>query len=179
MSGPAAAENGTRGGASVTSVADRVARVVAPTVESLGLELYDVEHAGGSVRVLVDRDGGVDLDAITAATRAVSRALDDADPIEGRYTLEVSSPGVERTLRTVAHFRTAAERNETVRVKTARGVEGDRRLEGTVAAVDDRGVTVRLADGTERALRYDEIERARTVFEWGPAPRPGKKEKTR
>jgi len=160
----------------VTTVAERVAVLVAPTVEALGLELYDVEHAGGAVRVLVDREGGVDLDAITAVTRALSRALDEVDPIEGRYTLEVSSPGLERPLRTAEHFAAAARRAETVSVKTKPGVEGERRLRGTVARVGEDGITVRCDDGSERDMRYDEIEKARTTFEWGPAPRPGKKE---
>lgn len=161
----------------MTSVADRVAGIVAPTVEALGLELYDVEHAGGNVRVLVDRPGGVDLDAITAATRALSHALDEADPIEGRYTLEVSSPGVERPLRRPEHFAGAV--GSDVSVKTRPGTEGERRVAGTLAAADGDTVTVRLADGSERTIRHDEIERARTTFAWGPAPRPGKKEAKR
>jgi ribosome maturation factor RimP len=159
-----------------------VAAIVAPAVETLGLDLYDVEHTGTAVRVLVDRDGGVDLETITTVTRALSRALDDADPIEGHYTLEVSSPGLERTLRTADHFATACERHETVRIKTKPGVEGERRIEGVVAVADGDGIEVRQPDGTARTLRYGDIERARTVFQWGPAPRPGKpgkKEPTR
>ena len=158
----------------MATVADRVAAVVAPAVEALGLRLYDVEHTGSAVRVLVDRDGGVDLEAVTKASRAVSRALDEADPIDAAYTLEVSSPGLERPLRTAEHFAAAAQRRETVRFKTKPGVEGDRRFDGTLTKVDGDGVAVRLPDGSERELRYDEIERARTTFEWGPAPRPGK-----
>ena len=77
---------------------DRVADAVAPVLGDLGLVLHDVEHAGTSIRVVIDRDGGVDVDALTSATRAVSRLLDDLDPIDGHYTLEVSSPGLERPL---------------------------------------------------------------------------------
>ena len=163
----------------MTTVAERVAAVVAPVVDDLGLLLYDIEHQGSAVRVLVDREGGVDIDVIARATRQISRALDDADPIEGPYTLEVSSPGLERPLRTVEHFSVAAEREETVAIKTKPGVEGERRIEGRVIDVDAVGITVRLADGAERGLTYDEIERARTVFAWGPTPRPGKKEASR
>ena len=76
------------------TVAERVADAVAPALGDLGLVLHDVEHTGSSIRVLVDRDGGVDVDALTAATREVSRLLDDLDPIDGHYTLEVSSPGL-------------------------------------------------------------------------------------
>ena len=158
----------------MATVAERVTAVVAPVVDGLDLQLYDVEQQGGAVRVLVDRPGGVDLDAITEATRRISRALDDADPIEGHYTLEVSSPGLERPLRTPAHFAGAV--GTTVNVKTRPGTEGERRVAGVIEDVDDTGVTIRLDDGATRGLRYEEIERARTVFAWGPTPRPGKKE---
>ena len=163
----------------MATVAERVAAVVAPVVDDLGLLLYDIEHQGSAVRILVDREGGVDIDMIARATRQISRALDDADPIEGPYTLEVSSPGLERPLRTVEHFAAAADRDETVAIKTKPGVEGERRLEGRLTDVDGAGITIRLADGAERGLLYDEIERARTVFAWGPTPRPGKKEASR
>jgi ribosome maturation factor RimP len=159
---------------SVATVADRVAVIVASTIESLGLELYDLEHTGAGLRVLVDREGGIDLEAVTAATRALSRALDEADPFEGAYTLEVSSPGLERPLRTPEHFIAARAKGETVRVKTKAGVEGERRFEGTIVDFEGDGFDLQLADGTTRELLYDDIERARTVFAWGPAPRPGK-----
>ena len=117
------------------TVAERVADAVAPLVEGLGLILHDVEHTGGSLRVLVDRDGGVDVDALTDATRAVSSLLDELDPIGGRYTLEVSSPGLERPLRTAAHFRRAV--GTEVTVKTVPGTDGERRFTGVVADADD------------------------------------------
>src|SRR5919199_4118262 len=92
------------GGAEV-SVTDRVHDVVATPLATSGLELVDVEHTGKLLRVTVDRPGGVDLDAISDATRLVSDALDRTDVVPGRYVLEVSSPGVERSLRTPEHFR--------------------------------------------------------------------------
>ncbi len=158
----------------MTTVADRVAAIVAPTVASLGLDLYDLEHAGGSLRVLVDRRGGVDFEAITAASRALSRALDVADPIAEHYTLEVSSPGLERPLRRPEHF--VAATGAAVAIKTKPGVEGERRIAGTLTAVDPDAATATIAldGGGERTVRLDDIERARTTFEWGPAPRPGK-----
>lgn len=152
------------------SVADRVRDIVAPLLGDRGLELYDVEHTGGILRVVVDRDGGVDLDAISEATRAVSRALDDADPIGGRYTLEVTSPGLERTLRTPSHFARAI--GSAVKVRTTTGADAERRVQGVLLAADDEHVVIRddsTAEPHERELRYDEIERARTVFEWGAA----------
>lgn len=150
--------------------AEEIRSLVAPLVEAAGLELYDVEDTGGVLRVLVDRPGGIDLDAVAAATRIVSDALDEADALEGPTTLEVSSPGLERPLRTPAHFTRAL--GARINVKTVPGSEGERRFEGTLVEADDDSITVE-GDGGVRALGYAEIERARTVFEWGGQPRPG------
>src|SRR5690606_36006084 len=125
------------------STTQRVEPLVTPVLDAAGLELYDLELAGGVLRVLVDREGGADLDAIAAVTRALSRARDEHDPIQGRYTLEVSTPGLERPLRTATHFRKAL--GAEVKVKTRPGVEGDRRVDGTVTAADDEGATVTSA----------------------------------
>lgn len=150
--------------------AEEIRSLVAPLVEAEGLELYDVEDAGGVLRVLVDRPGGIDLDAVAAATRLVSDAIDEADALEGPTTLEVSSPGLERPLRTPAHFARAL--GTRINVKTVPASVGERRFEGTLVEADEESITVE-ADSGVRALGYGEIERARTVFEWGGQPRPG------
>ena len=111
--------------------------VLRPVVTAAGLELVDVELRSGVLLVTVDRPGGVDLQALTDANRVVSGVLDELDPIPGRYSLEVSSPGVERTLRTPDHFAKAV--GETVSVKTRPQVPGERRLRGTLLAADDEG----------------------------------------
>jgi ribosome maturation factor RimP len=158
------------------TVSDRVRDIVLPLLADRDLDLYDVEMAGPVLKVVVERPGGLDLDALSDATRAVSRALDEADPIAGSYTLEVTSPGLERTLRTPSHFAGAV--GETVKVKVvadAAEAGGDRRVAGVLAAADDDGITVRTGDDedapVERQVRYGDIERARTVFEWGPGAR--------
>jgi ribosome maturation factor RimP len=155
------------------TVADRVRDIVLPLLDARHLELYDLEVAGQLLKVVVDKPGGLDLDAISDATRAVSRALDEADPIARAYTLEVTSPGLERTLRTPAHFAGAV--GETVKIKVVAGASsaGERRVSGELAAADDDGVTVRTGTGSdgapiEQRLAFADIERARTVFEWGP-----------
>jgi ribosome maturation factor RimP len=144
-----------------------------PVIAAAGLELVDVELRSGVLLVTVDRPGGVDLEALTDANRAVSTLLDETDPIPGRYTLEVSSPGVERTLRTSAHFIKAV--GETVTVKTRPQVPGDRRLRGVLAAADQDGLTLEVEGGTGDGVRlaYSEIDKARTVFVWGPERGPG------
>jgi ribosome maturation factor RimP len=154
------------------STTDRVRELVEPVVADLDIELVDVELTGGILRVTVDRSGGLDLDVIAKATRAVSRLLDEHDPVPGRYTLEVSSPGLERRLRTPEHFVRAVGSEVTVKTRTE--VDGERRFRGTLVAADDAGITVRGADdATEHTLAHDQIEKARTVFDWGPAPKPG------
>jgi ribosome maturation factor RimP len=152
------------------STADTVRDVVAPILDERGVDLYDLELAGGTLRVLVDRDGGVDLDALGELTRSISAGLDAVDPLPGGYTLEVSSPGLERPLRTPDHFRAAV--GTKVSVKTRPGTDGDRRLDGELVDADDDAATVATADG-ERRVAYVDVERARTVFEWGPPPKPG------
>ena len=146
---------------------EAVRRLVEPLLAARGLELFDVELRSGVLRISVDKDTGLDLDAISEASEVISEALDNEDPIPGKYTLEVSSPGLERPLRTPAHFRRFV--GTTVSVRTQPQVEGERRIQGTLEAADDDGITV-----AGRRLTYSEIERARTVFEWGPAPKPGK-----
>ena len=97
--------------------------------------------------------------------------LEEADPIDGAFTLEVSSPGLERALRTPGHFSRFV--GTTVSVKTHPGTTAERRIEGRLTSADpdeDGAITV---DGTE--IPYAAIERARTVFIWGPQTRPGSK----
>ena len=154
----------------MTTTVDRVRELVAPLVAEADLDLYDLDLAGGVLSVLVDAPGGADIDAISRLARTISRALDEHDPIDGKYALEVGSPGLERPLRTPAHYAGAV--GTTVKVKTRPGVEGDRRVEGTIAAADEHAVTVRTADGDDRTIAYDDIERARTTFEWGSAAKP-------
>jgi len=157
----------------MTTTVDRVRDLIAPLVADADLDLYDLDLAGGVLSVLVDAPGGADIDAISRLARAVSRALDEQDPIQGSYALEVGSPGLERPLRTPAHY--AGAIGTTVRVKTRPGTDGDRRVEGTVTAADATDVTIRTAAGDERTIPYDDIERARTTFEWGSAAKPDRK----
>jgi len=156
-----------------TDIATHVSELVAPLIEARGGELYDVVLGGATLQVLVG--GGVDLDTLADITREVSRALDEDDPMPDRYTLEVSTPGLERTLRTPAHFAGAV--GEKVKVKTVPGHEV-RRVDGTLIAADDAGFVVDTGS-EERHLAYGDVERVKTVFEWGAAPKPVSPSKTR
>lgn len=161
-----------------TPVIQRVRALVTPIATDLGLDLYDLEQRGGTLRVTLDTPAGspsgINLEQLALATRLVSRELDHEDPVPGRYTLEVTSPGLERNLRLPAHFR--REVGKTVSVRLADVSNENRRLQGVLVAADDAAATLRIADDGEmsdRVVRYDQIDRARTVFEWGPSPKPG------
>ena len=164
----------------MTTATEKLQTIVATPLADLGIEVSDIELAGGLLRVTVERADGtsIDIHAITEATRIVSRELDVHDPIPGHYTLEVSSPGLERPLRTPAHFRRAV--GQQVAVRTNPGVEGERRVAGLLTTADDEGIVVTTStkEGTTaRTLRYADIERARTVFEWGSPPKAGARRK--
>ena len=154
----------------------RVQELLEPVLAADGLELVDLRFSGGALQMFVDRPGGVDLDTISEVTSRVSRLLDEHDPVPGRYTLEVSSPGVERPLRRPDHFRRFV--GSTISVKTRPEVAGERRLLGRLEAADEEGIVLvpeeGPAKGAPRRIAYDDVERARTVFRWGPEPKPGK-----
>lgn len=171
------------------STSERLREIIEPIVADLGLDLYDLDFTGGTLVVTIDvlpgTAGGVDVSAITSVTRAVSHKLDELDPIATAYSLEVSSPGLERTLRTPRHHQRAV--GQKVNVKTRPGVEGDRRVRGLLlraGAGDDTtdelasSIDVQVdepgnAVGATRTIAYDDIEKTRTVFEWKAEPKPG------
>ena len=174
------------------AIARRLTELLTPVVEGAGafLEGIRTTRAGkySTVRVLVDLPDGpgeLGLDVLTEVSRAVSAALDEADPVKGRYTLEVSTPGAERELSTPRHFRRAVGHDVELTVEDTEGAEdaedtegaedaedteteddgaeaGLTRLTGTVAAADDDSVTLRI-DGHERVVSLDDIRQARMV----------------
>jgi ribosome maturation factor RimP len=148
-----------------------VEALVRPVVESCRLELVDVTFTGSLLRVTVDREGGVDLDTVAECSEKISRRLDLEDFGSGAYTLEVSSPGVERHLREPGDF--VKRVGEKVKVKATVPDEGGLTLTGTIVAADEDAVTI-ATDCAERRVAYPFIRSARTVFEWGLKPKPGK-----
>jgi ribosome maturation factor RimP len=164
------------------AVVARVTAMVAPLVADLKLDLYDIEYRGGVLRITVDTPvgsaGGVTLDDIALLTRMIGRDFDHDDPMPGHYTLEVTSPGLERTLRTTTHIQ--REIGKLVNLRLRDVAAGDRRVQGVLVGATDDSAIIRLdelsPDGelVERAVPYAQIDRAKTVFVWGPAPKPGK-----
>ena len=105
---------------------DQLRELLAPVVAGLGYQLWELEYlprsGGGTLRVYIDAPNGISLDDCERASRAVSETLDAADPMPGNYTLEVSSPGLDRALRTREHFEPFA--GERVKLEMVQPIEG-------------------------------------------------------
>ena len=128
----------------MAKVTDAVAALALPIVEGAGCTLWDVEYVKEAgewfLRVYIDREGGVDIDCCEAVSRPLSDALDDADPIQGSYTFEVSSAGLDRALRKDAHFAKCMGRQ--VDVKLYRPVDGRKEVSRVLTGYADGAVVV-------------------------------------
>ena len=141
--------------------------LVRPVVEGAGLELVDVTYRGERgrrvLRVTVDRDGGVDLDTVASISEKLARRLDLEGFGEGSYQLEVSSPGLERPLKTPAQFARAI--GARVEVRTVDPLDETTRHVGELRAVDDAAIELEV-DGRTRRVAFPRIASARTVVDW-------------
>ena len=133
-----------KGGNTVKIVWD----IVEPLAKELGLSIWDVrflkEGSQWYLRVFIDKDGGVGIDDCVNLSHAIDGPLDEANPIEQAYILEVSSPGVERDLVRDEHFE--AFIGEKIKVKMIRPIEGKREFSGVLESYDDGNITIRLED---------------------------------
>ena len=160
----------------MTSKIDRLWAVIDPYVAAEGIELDDLEIVGKApgvvVRITLDAEGGVGVDRLAEMSRRLSRLLDEDDPVNGSYTLEVSSPGLERKLRRPGHFAKSVGRD--LKVKSRQEISGEYVHRGVLlSAADDRFVVE--VDGEEREIAYGDVVSARTVFTWEKAAKPGKR----
>ena len=140
---------------------DTLAALLTPLVEGLGYELWELEYSpgrgNGFLRLYLDAEAGITLEDCERVSRAVSELLDAEDPIPGQYTLEVSSPGLERPLRTAEQFGRFV--GETVFVETVQVVEGRRRFKGALTAAGAETVEVEV-DGKRWTLPISGIRKA-------------------
>ena len=158
----------------MTDVAEHVWGLVGPYVAAEGVELDDVEILGGGklLRVVVDADEPLGVDRIADLSRGIARLIDDDDPFAGSYTLEVTSPGLERKLRRPAQYLKAL--GGEVHIKTYSKIEDDKHHRGKLVEVDDDEIVVAVG-GTGRHIAMSDIASARTVFVWEKGTKPGKK----
>jgi ribosome maturation factor RimP len=151
----------------VAPLREKLIALTEPLLGQLGYELVDLEYAPGrahaQLRIFIDRAAGIGLDDCEAVSREVSALLDVEDPVPTGYTLEVSSPGLDRILRTPAHFQRFV--GERVRVELVNPRSGRRRYTGRLAALNAAGIELEV-DGAMVAVSFAEIGRARLAPLW-------------
>lgn len=145
---------------------EQLRELLAPVVAGAGYQLWELEFmprsGGGLLRLYIDSAAdsatGIGLDDCERVSRAVSETLDAADPIPSHYTLEVSSPGLDRVLRTREHFERFA--GERVRLEMMQPIEGRKRFAGRLLGVGESEITLELESG-RISLPIEDIHRAR------------------
>ena len=149
------------GGFSVAKGANTVQKVeeiVLPYAKELGLEIWNIvfkkEGSDWYLRIFIDKDGGVGINDCVDLTHAITKPIDEADPISQSYTLEVSSPGVERALTKDWHFKKYV--GENVMLRLIRPKDGVKDFKGTLTAYDDGNITLKLQDDSELTVNKKE-----------------------
>lgn len=146
---------------------DKLIALTEPLLGQMGYELVDLEYAPGRtqavVRVFIDRPEGVGLDDCERASHEISALMDVADPVPLAYTLEVSSPGLDRVLRTPAHFQRFVGERIWLELRAAR--EGRRRYTGRLEGLNGEGIELNV-DGAMVRVLFAEISRARLAPLW-------------
>ena len=167
---------------------DEVRTLIEPLLMDFGVDIFDIVWGGGRLKVTVDAPGGIDTTLLAKVSRTISQELDIHDPVPSRYTLEVSSPGLERRLRRPEHYVKSIGSAVTVKLQ-----DGTSRLQGTIVEADGQTVTLKLrpsdsanskASASSKAsanssshdsisspeniqsIPYADIARAQTVFVW-------------
>ena len=155
---------------------EKLLQLVEPLLANLGYELVELEMAAGGgsgmLRLFIDRSGGVGIEDCERVSREVSALLDVHDPVPTAYRLEVSTPGLDRVLRTSAHY--ARFVGARIAVELAAPREGRRRYTGRLEQAGGAGIEMEV-DGTRVPLNYAEIFRARLVPEWPDNSSKGRK----
>lgn len=141
----------------MAKVTDLTAALAEPIVQEQGCSLWDVEYVREAgqwfLRVYIDKEGGVSIQDCEAVSRPLSDALDEADPIEGSYVLEVSSAGADRPLKRPEHFRQFL--GAQVEVRLYRALEGRKEYVGTLSGYEAGDVTLQTETGTQTFLKQD------------------------
>ena len=143
-----------KGGNTVAAVWE----IAEPIAKELGLSIWDIrfvkEGADWFLRIFIDKDGGISIEDCENMSRAIDKPLDEADPIEQSYCLEVSSPGIKRDLSRESHFE--ACKGEKIKVKLIRAVDGIREFSGILEDYEGMKIVLRLEDGS--AMNIDKKE---------------------
>jgi len=144
---------------------DTLIELLEPVVQSLGYELVDLELRLGThslVRIFIGKEDGISLEDCEAVSHQVSGVLDVEDPLPGHFTLEVSSPGIDRPLRTAGHFDVFA--GSVIKLQAKALVSGRKRFKGTLQGIEDDVITLEV-DGSEVKIDLENVHSARLVPE--------------
>ena len=144
---------------------DKLTRLVASAVEALGIELVGIEYlaqgAHSVLRVFIDSEQGITLDDCSKVSHQISGVLEVEDPIRGKYSLEVSSPGLDRPLFTLAHFERFI--GQDVKLRLRQPLNGQRKFKGVISAVENGQIQIALDENQALELEIDEIEKANLI----------------
>jgi len=156
----------------MTARVEQIQAIVEPVLGALGLQLWGIEYLGQGrhtlLRVYIDKPDGVDIDDCAEASRQISGILDVEDPIKTEYTLEVSSPGIERPLFTLEQYRLYL--NVELKLRLRQNFEGRRNFAGVLIEVSDDDISI--AQGEDKlSFPLELIERANVVYKGEPDPR--------
>ena len=139
-------------------------KLLNPVVQAMGYEMLGIEHIpsgkGSALRIYIDNEQGIKLEDCSRVSQQIAGVLDVGDPIQGTYDLEVSSPGLDRPLFTVEHFRRFI--GAEVKLKLHEKIAGRRKLVGEIIAVSDESVDV-IDKGINYQIPVDVIDKARLV----------------
>ena len=149
-------------------IADVCTELLTPVINELGYDVWDIEYvreaAEWFLRITIDSPNGIDIDDCEKVHRAIDPVLDEADPIESAYYLEVSSPGIERELRTDRHIEACIGCRVEVRLYAP--LDGAKTYVGVLAGFENGAVTVETAAGV-RAFEKKDVAKIRTLFDFG------------
>ena len=154
-------------GVMMAQASEKLVAIIEPAVTALGFELVGVEYVAQGrhslLRIYIDHENGLNVDDCGAVSHQVSAVLDVEDPIRGEYTLEVSSPGLERPLFMLEHYQRFAGNIAEVRVHAP--IDGRRKFKGRIQSAENGEVILDI-DGEEQHLAIDNIDKAHLIHEW-------------
>lgn len=137
---------------------NKIKEIIQPIADEMGLKIWDVrfmkEGVSWYLRIFIDKDGGISVDDCANFSRAIDKPIDEADPIDGSYFMEVCSPGLERELTRPEHFEVSIGKD--VFLRTIRPIDGVRDFSGKLTAYNDGLITVELKEGETKEFTVKE-----------------------
>jgi ribosome maturation factor RimP len=144
----------------------QIQQLIQPVIEAMGYELFGIEYAAhgvnGLLRIYIERPDGITLDDCAKVSEQISAILDVEEPIAGKYTLEVSSPGIERPLFTLAHFQRYVGHH--VHIRTFAPIDNQRNFSGVIESVNENNIVLTV-EGKVLSLPFESITKANLRFE--------------